>query len=130
MSTIIIELEYNYYLLECPAFVAENIKEYQQQFDAWMSDNSNDHGYWVSFEPESCFTEKSIPDPYDIGRDLNGKDALDYVEDAFVNWLNRFVLQDKTEKAKIIGAYHIEKRDEKGHAIYPDEYISYPHIFF
>jgi len=130
MAIVIIEIEYHYYLMECPAFVAENITDYQQQFDVWMSDKSNDHGYWGKHEPQEYFAEKGMPDPYNMGRDPDGKDFLAYGEDAFVDWLNRFVLQDKSEKAKIISTHHIDERNEKGHAIFPNEFSEYPHIFY
>ena len=130
MSIVIIEIEYHYYLMECSAFVADNIKDYQWQFDAWMSDKSNDHGYWGKHEPQEYFVKRGIPDPYDMGRDPDGKDYLCYNEEAFVDWLSRFVLQDKSEKAKIISTHRIEKRNEKGRPILPDEYAGYPHIRF
>ena len=111
MSLVIIEWEYEYDLLECPSLVAESIKEYQQQFDKWLYDKSNDHGYWVT---ESL--HKTNPDE-------------SFGVDAFVDWLNRFVLHDKTEKAKVVGTYPVDERNEKGHAKLSKEY-DYPHIFF
>jgi len=134
MSIVIIEIEYYYYLMECPDFVAGNIFDYQHQFDVWMSDKSNDHGYWRSLEPPEYFTERGFSDPHEGMRDpnTNGNDVLCYGEDAFVDWLNRFVLHDKSEKAKIINTHYIEneERNEKGHAMFPSEYAGYPHIFF
>jgi len=132
MAIVIIEIEYHYYLMECPGFVADTIADYQQQFDVWMGDKSSDHGYWQRFEAPEYFAERGMPDPYDMGRDPNGKDALWYGEDAFVDWLNRFVLQDKSEKAKIINTHYIEdgERNERGSIIYPKEFSEYPHIYF
>ena len=33
MAIVINEIEYHYYLMECPDFVADNITDYQRQFD-------------------------------------------------------------------------------------------------
>jgi hypothetical protein len=101
--------------MECPAFIADNIKEYQQKFDEWLYDKANDHGYWVTSDMQKTSPENSY------GVSFNGA--------AFVDWLNRFVLHDNVEKAKLISTHHIEERNEKGHAKYPDGY-NYPHIFF
>jgi len=52
-----------------------------------------------------------------MGRDPDGKDVLAYGEGAFVDWLNRFILCDSDEKAKIISSHCIDNRDKKGRAI-------------
>jgi hypothetical protein len=129
MALVLIEWEYHYNLLECPAFVAENIAEYQRKFDVWMGDKSNNHGYWVKHEPKEYFAERGFSDPYEGMRDPDGKDGLAYDESAFADWLNRFVLQDTPDKAKIISQIKITERDEKGHAIIP-EADGLPHIWF
>ena len=69
-------------LLAVPAFVAENARAYQAEFDKWLQ-SSTEHDYWVT-----------APD---------GTKALCYDgAEAFTAWLNEYVLQDSKVKAQRI----------------------------
>ena len=69
-------------LLSVPAFVAENARVYQAEFDKWLQ-SSTEHDYWVT-----------APD---------GTKALCFDgAEAFVAWLNQYVLQDSEGKAQRI----------------------------
>lgn len=70
-------------LLSVPAFVAENARVYQAEFDKWLHAPSSKHDYWVT-----------APD---------GTKALCYDgAEAFTAWLNEYVLQDSEVKAQRI----------------------------
>jgi len=120
MSIVLIEIKCRCYVVDCPALVAENIKEYQRKFDAWIRNRNNDHGYLNKKKPHTKIFKE----------DYWNEETIAYDEDAFVDWLNRCVLHDNSEKAKIICSDRIDERDKSGRAIYPDEYNKYPHIFF
>ncbi len=74
-----------------PNFVADDLYAYQKKFDEWLFDRSNDHGYWVI-------------DPHD------GDWGLCYDDEAFIKWLNEYIIEDENEKAAIlkndIGLYY------------------------
>lgn len=75
-----------YYLLSVPNGVAENIEKYKLEFDEWIRDENNDHGYWVEVDEE-------------FGKFR----ALSYDgNDAFTKWLNDTVLRDSEEKAECL----------------------------
>ncbi len=69
-------------LLSVPAFVAENARVYQTEFDKWLQ-SSTEHDYWVTAP--------------------NGTKALCFDgAEAFAAWLNQYVLQDSEVKAQRI----------------------------
>lgn len=78
MKEIIINWTYYYDKIVCPSFVVDNLENYQTKFDAWISNPVNKHEYWECLE--------------------DGEMALSFDTDAFVNWLNDYVIIDD-EKA-------------------------------
>lgn len=88
-------------VIECPQYVADNLKSYQRKFDKWIYDRKNQHGYWVK-------------DPADGGW------AVCFDGEAFLNWLNNNVLTDGDEKAFFVSRNHIPTQEEK----------KYPQIHF
>lgn len=83
-SFILLDLgQGGYSLLSVPAFVAENARAYQAEFDKWLHAPSSKHDYWVT-----------APD---------GTKALCYDgAEAFVAWLNKYVLHDTEAKAQLV----------------------------
>lgn len=61
--------------------IRNDIKKYVSKFDKWIYNKSNDHPYWI----------------YKEGK----KYAVSFDSDAFINWLNEFVLID-CDKAFIV----------------------------
>ena len=83
MSHIILECgQGGYHLICVPQRIAEDARHYQTEFDNWLMDRNNDHGYWLmepDEEPCLCY------DP----------------PVAFVKWLNDHFLTEN-EKAEVI----------------------------
>ena len=77
-------------IIEVPDEVEKNIKKIQERFDKWIHDKSQKHNYWI----------------YKHGK----KDCPCFRGDAFVEYINKFILNDSTEKAKIIEMY-VEEYD-------------------
>ena len=72
-----------YYLLSIPDQIAPDIQHYRQEFDQWLRDPENDHGYWR-----------------DVNEEFDSFRALEYDGfEAFPKWLNETVLKDSPEKA-------------------------------
>ncbi|ADD03142.1 conserved hypothetical protein [Thermoanaerobacter italicus Ab9] len=69
-------------IIDCPEHVIDRLTYYQNEFIDWLFDKKNDHPYWVI---------------------ENGKKILCcYRSEAFVEWLNRFVLKDSPQKAAVV----------------------------
>lgn len=90
---IVLNWEYSSDLVECPKEIAENLRFYQLEFDNWISNKTSKHNYFVQSE---------------FGL------ALSFDSNAFVNWLNTYVLLNNQEKAKIIKIDIISKEEFKG----------------
>ena len=70
-------------LILTPARIAQRAKEYQLQFDQWLTAPASEHSYWVA-----------SPD---------GTPALCYDgAEAFVRWLNEFVLTPDETPASVV----------------------------
>ena len=73
-------------IIEIPNPVARKIDKYRNDFLDWIYDRNNSHKYWVKVK--------------------DGKggwyDAVCYDTDAFVDWLNENVINDKMEPATIV----------------------------
>ena len=89
-------------IIEVPEFVVENRELMKRRFWKWLSNKSIRHKYWVT-----------VTDRF--GKELTG---LRYRGDAFVEWLNKKVL-DKTDQKAYIVEEHVWD--------YPDDL---PAIFF
>ena len=72
-----------YYLLSVPEQIAKDIGRYRAEFDKWLYDPENDHGYWETVDAEFGRFRAVKYDGYE----------------AFPRWLNDYVLKDSEEKA-------------------------------
>lgn len=72
-------------IIECPDWIVTDLKLYQQSFDQWLFDKKNDHPYWMYKNDE--------------------KYGCRYRANAFVEWLNRFVLYSDLEKSSVLDEY-------------------------
>ena len=72
-----------YYLLSVPEQIAKDIGHYRVEFDKWLYDPENDHGYWETVDAEFGHFRALKYDGYE----------------AFPRWLNDHILKDSEEKA-------------------------------
>lgn len=79
---VVLEFCINADIIECPNNIIKDIKKHQLDFFNWLFDENNDHSYWM----------------YENGK----KEGCCYRSDAFVEYLNTFVLSESKEKAVII----------------------------
>lgn len=79
-----IVLNWAYYL----DIIADDIHEYQMQFDKWLYNKENQHGYWVTIE--------NPLDPQDISM------GVCFNSDAFVTWLNDNILKEIEEEVVFV----------------------------
>ena len=81
-----VELDLHADIIDIPDPVALKIKKHRNRFLDWMYDRNNNHGYWV--------------------KGSNGKGSwfwgVQYDTEAFVQWLNKYVIKDACEKAVVI----------------------------
>lgn len=89
-------------IVEVPEFVVVNRELMKRHFWKWLNNKSTKHKYWAM--STDCRGKKSI--------------WLRYRGDAFVEWLNKKVLDKNDQKAYIVEEYVSE---------YPDDM---PFIFF
>jgi hypothetical protein len=69
-------------IIDCPVDILNNLTEYRKQFIDWLFDKENNHSYWIY---------------------KNGKQyGCCYRSEAFVEWLNNFVLPNSVIKAKVL----------------------------
>lgn len=69
-------------IIDCPSFIVDDIINYQINFIDWLNDESNNHCYWN----------------YTNGR----KNGVSFRCEAFVEYLNRYILNRSNDKASII----------------------------
>lgn len=81
---MLVNFSINADIIDVPQSVIDNRKALQSCFFDWLYDTGNNHKYW---------------------RMLDGTMGVMYRSDAFVEWLNEFVLKDSTEKASILEQY-------------------------
>ncbi len=95
VDIMLVNLVFDYYtdIVSVPDRVAKKLKDYQDNCDEWLFDESNDHQFWI--------------------KDSNGnKSAVGICSDAFVYWLNTYVLSRSEEKAYIVKK-EVKKYDKK-----------------
>ena len=97
-----------YDIIQCPDYIADDINNYQMQFDKWLYSKTNDHGYWVAYPPLGSV---GLPDPYGP-RDLKGQDGISWGVEALIEWLNRFVVPDNTDEKVSLIAFQLDDRLE------------------
>lgn len=81
MKRIVLKWTYYADIISVPDTIAENIHEYQRMFDEWLYDKNNQHGYWVTVQNEE-----------------NSFTGISFDSEAFVNWLNDYILVEIDEK--------------------------------
>lgn len=69
-------------VIDCPEFVVNNLKVYASQFEEWFRDKKNNHAYWEYQDGEQRLRS--------------------YRSEAFVEWLNKFILGTHEEKARVL----------------------------
>lgn len=92
MARILLYWGWDADLIECPEFIAENLLKYQRDFDSWISNTNNEHGYW------------SI--------DSEGGRALSFTGEAFLKWLNEVVLKDNNSKAYFVKQEYVPSKED------------------
>ena len=79
---IVLKFTYDADIIDIPNFFLPNLKKSSIQFNKWLYNKDNDHGYWIK---------------------KNGKKvAVSFRGDAYVDFLNNKMLNSCNEKAKII----------------------------
>ncbi|MDF2870497.1 MAG: hypothetical protein K0R05_2072 [Anaerocolumna sp.] len=81
MKQVILKWTYYSDIINVPNDIVEDIHEYQMKFDKWLSDKGSKHNYWVTFQNEE-----------------GASFALEFDSEAFVTWLNDYILSDSDEK--------------------------------
>ncbi|MDR3289491.1 MAG: hypothetical protein LBT22_08700 [Peptococcaceae bacterium] len=109
----IVEIEYDRYLVECDALIADKISDCQSQFRKWLYDKTNNHGYWVAFTENPADVNNPQSPYYGTELDPDGKDGVVYGIDEFLQWLNENHLRDR-ERARIVaseqtGLHHLDE---------------------
>lgn len=80
-------------LIDCSNEICDNIDKYQTEFLKWLLDKSNEHKYWV-YKNEEKF-------------------GCCYRSDAFVEWLNKFVVNDNTNIKVVERQVNINSKCDK-----------------
>lgn len=81
MIKILVEFCIDSDIIACPNWIVKDLQTYQGEFREWLYDEKNDHPYWIS---------------------KGKKNGCAFRSQAFVEWLNKFVLGDSKEKANVI----------------------------
>ncbi|MBU5333900.1 hypothetical protein [Anaerocolumna aminovalerica] len=81
-------LQWTYYadIISVPDKIADNLVYYQMEFDKWISNKNNNHNYWLISYPNE-------------GEVIEG---LCFDSNAFINWLNEFVIKNNNQKATFV----------------------------
>lgn len=103
MKKVILKWMYYSDIIKVPNDIVEDIHGYQMKFDKWLSDKDSKHNYWVTLQNEE-------------GDSL----ALSFDSEAFVTWLNDYILSDSIEKVTF------EEKDIQ----LSDEHKSLPLLYF
>ncbi len=93
MGKVVLQRTYEYDMIECPDHISNKIIDYFYQFQDWLSDKNNKHGYWT----KDCFNN----------------DALCYGTEEFVDWLNNDVIQPTDKKVFFVKKDFQANEDEK-----------------
>ena len=85
MKRFVIEIEYDRHLVQASDEVVDNLEALYRDFNDWLGNKDNDHGYWVAMDGDTA--DPTHPN-YGMPRDPNGRDDLCFGADAFLKWLN------------------------------------------
>ena len=83
---MVIQFDLDADIIEVPEFIVENRELMKRRFWKWLSNKSIKHKYWVTAIDGS-------------GKEFTG---LRYRGDAFVEWLNKKVLDQEDQKAQMV----------------------------
>ena len=82
MRVIVLKFEYEEHYIKVPEIIFNNIKKIRKEFDKWLYDKNNNHGYWVI---------------------VNGvKKGVSYDASVFIDYLNNHYSNDSKCKIKEI----------------------------
>jgi hypothetical protein len=79
---VVVEFDCDADIIDCPDNIIDNLIDYSDLFLKWLFDKNNNHSYWM----------------YEDGNKYGGS----YRSEAFVEWLNIFILGDLEDKAKVL----------------------------
>ena len=82
MKQILLQWMYHADIFNVTDDIADNLSFYQLEFDKWIGNKNNNHGYWVRVNPD----------------DEGFVDALCFDTEAFISYLNKFVIRDNDQK--------------------------------
>lgn len=100
MGEVLLKWTYESDMIECPSYISDNIHEYVKQFDNWMYNKNNNHGYWA--------------------KDSFCNEVICFGSEVFVDWLNTNIIQQDEKLVEFV------KRDFQA----TDEEMKLPHIYF
>ena len=82
---MLINIIFDYYvdIVSVPDYIGIDLLNYQNKCDKWLFDKTNEHEFW----------EKD-----DSGKKL----GVGICSEAFIYWINKFILKDSEEKAYIV----------------------------
>lgn len=82
---MLINIIFDYYvdIVSVPDYIGIDLLKYQNKCDQWLFDKTNEHEFW----------EKD-----DSGKKL----GVGICSEAFIYWINKFILKDSEEKAYIV----------------------------
>ena len=101
---LLIEFDFDADVIDVPESIVNNREIYRKRFLKWLHNSGTNHRYWVTQKNRS-------------GIEFVG---LCYRADAFVEWLNKKILDNNIEKATII----------QSHVAIADYKSSLPSVFF
>lgn len=89
---LVLEFDCDADIIEVPQNVIDNRDLLKKRFLKWLYSKQVKHKYWITMQ------------------DSNGKafKGVKYRSDAFVEWLNKKVLAEESEKASIVEEYALE----------------------
>lgn len=92
---LVLEFDCDADIIEVPQSVIDNRDLLKKRFLKWIFNKRVKHKYWVTTQDHAGKTFKGVR----------------YRGDAFVEWLNKKVLSEESEKASIVEAYALEYSD-------------------
>ena len=82
---MLINIIFDYYadIVSVPDYIGIDLLNFQNKCDKWLFDKTNEHEFWE--------------------KDASGKKlGVGICSEAFIYWINKFILKDSEEKAYIV----------------------------
>ena len=89
---LFVEFDVSADIIDVPEAVIDRRDHLHKSFLKWLCDRRTKHKYWVT---------------------VNGHNGLCYRSDAFVEWLNEYILKESDEKAVIVQQYVSIKNEQQ-----------------